>query len=69
MNSASACRPDYGEFYFNARDEKYLDRVFEENMVTNFESLFGTWLVDTCVYQKCGTRFTSKVPLDIIAVG
>jgi len=62
--------PDWvGEFYFNARDEKYLDRVFEENMVTNFESLFGTWLVDTCVYQKSGTRFMSKMPLDIIAVG
>jgi hypothetical protein len=62
--------PDWvGEFYFNARDDKYLDRVFEENMVTNFESLFGTWLVDTCVYEKSGTRFVSKVPLDIFGVG
>ena len=62
--------PDWvGEFYFNARDDKYLDRVFEENMVTNFESLFGTWLVDTCVYQKSGTRFMSKLPLDIFGVG
>jgi Xaa-Pro aminopeptidase len=61
--------PDWvGEFYFNARDDKYLDRVLEENMVTNFESLFGTWLVDTCVYEKSGTRFMSKIPLDLIAV-
>ena len=61
--------PDWvGEFYFNARDEKYLDRVFEENMVTNFESLFGTWLVDTCVYAKNGARFMSKQPLAIIGV-
>lgn len=61
--------PDWvGEFYFHARDDKYLDRVFEENMVTNFESLFGTWFVDTCVYQKQETRFMSKVPLELLAV-
>jgi Xaa-Pro aminopeptidase len=61
--------PDWvGEFYFHARDDKYLDRVFEANMVTNFESLFGTWLVDTCVYGQLETRFMSKVPLDVIAV-
>ncbi len=61
--------PDWvGEFYFHARDDKYLDRVFEENMVTNFESLFGTWLVDTCVYEPEGARFLSRSPLDLIAV-
>ena len=61
--------PDWvGEFYFHARDEKYLDRVFEENMVTNFESLFGTWFVDTCVYTKTGTRFMSKMPMEIVSV-
>jgi Xaa-Pro aminopeptidase len=62
--------PDWvGEFYFNFRDDKYLDRVFEENMVTNFESLFSTWFVDTCVYERTGTRFMSRFPLELIAVG
>jgi Xaa-Pro aminopeptidase len=61
--------PDWvGDFYFHVRDDKYLDRVFEENMVTNFESLFGTWLVDTLVYGKHGTRVLSKTPLELLAV-
>lgn len=61
--------PDWvGEFYFHLADDKYLDRVFEENMVTNFESLFNTWLIDTCVYGKNGTRVLSKTPLEVIAV-
>lgn len=61
--------PDWvGEFYFNVRDDKYLDRVFEENMVTNYESLFSTWFVDTCVYEPSGARFLSKTPLELIAV-
>jgi Xaa-Pro aminopeptidase len=62
--------PDWvGDFYFNLRDDKYLDRVFEENMVTNFESLFNTWLIDTCVYGRNGTRLLSKTPLALIPVG
>ena len=62
--------PDWvGDFYFHFKDDKYLDRVFEENMVTNFESLFNTWLIDTCVYGKQGTRFLSKIPPEVIAVG
>ena len=59
--------PDWvGEFYFHLADDKYLDRVFEENMVTNFESLFNTWLIDTCVYERDGTRVLSQTPLEII---
>lgn len=62
--------PDWvGEFYFHVRDEKYLDRVFEENMVTNFESLFNTWLIDTCIWRKDGVRFLSRTPRELIAVG
>jgi Xaa-Pro aminopeptidase len=62
--------PDWvGAFYFHVHDDKYLDRVFEENMVTNFESIFSTWLVDTCVYERTGTRFLSAIPLELIAVG
>ncbi|MEX2648899.1 MAG: Xaa-Pro peptidase family protein [Alphaproteobacteria bacterium] len=62
--------PDWvGEFYFNVRDERWLDRVFEENMVTNYESMFNTWLVDTCVYGKARTRFLSKTPLELQGIG
>ena len=62
--------PDWvGEFYFHFRDEQWLDRVFEENMVTNYESMFNTWLVDTCVYGKDGTRILSKTPLELQGVG
>jgi Xaa-Pro aminopeptidase len=62
--------PDWvGEFYFHFRDERDLDRVFEENMVTNFESMFNTWLVDTLVYGKDSTRILSKTPFDLLGVG
>ena len=57
-----------GEFYFHVRDDKYLDRVFEEHMVTNFESMFNTWLIDTVVYGREGTRTLSRTPLDLVAV-
>jgi len=61
--------PDWvGDFYFHYQDEKYLDRVFEENMVTNLESLFNTWLIDTLVYEKNGARILSNVPLELIVV-
>ncbi|MGH6720131.1 MAG: M24 family metallopeptidase [Alphaproteobacteria bacterium] len=62
--------PDWvGEFYFNVRDERWLDRVFEDNMVTNYESMFNTWLVDTCVYGRRNTRFLSKTPLELQGIG
>ncbi|MEX2298131.1 MAG: Xaa-Pro peptidase family protein [Dongiaceae bacterium] len=64
--------PDWvGEFYFNIRDEDplLLDRVIEENMVTNYESMFNTWLVDTCVYRKTGAPFLSTIPLELQGVG
>jgi Xaa-Pro aminopeptidase len=61
--------PDWvGEFYFNVRDERWLDRVFEENMVTNYESLFSTWFVDTCIYGKNGAPFLSRIPIELFAV-
>ena len=62
--------PDWvGEFYFHVRDERGLERVFEKNMVTNYESMFNTWLVDTCVYQAGATRILSKTPLELQSVG
>lgn len=63
--------PDWvGEFFFSLhdQDEKYLDRVFEEGMVTNFESFYNTALVDTLVYEKERTRTLSKIPNELIVI-
>ena len=61
--------PDWvGDFYFHFTDTKYTDRVFEENMVTNYESIFNTALIDMLVYGKDGTRVLSEVPLTVFAV-
>jgi len=62
--------PDWvGEFYFNLRDTDYLDRVFDEGMVTNFESMFNTTLIDTIVWEKNGARTLSKMPEELIVIG
>ena len=62
--------PDWvGEFYFHFHDTEGLERVFEENMVTNYESMFNTWLVDTLVYGKETTRMLSETPLELQGVG
>ena len=62
--------PDWvGEFYFHFMDSDYLDRVFEANMVTNLESLFNTWLIDTLVYGEDGCRVLSHTPLELLATG
>jgi len=61
--------PDWvGDFFFNVRDDKYLDRAFEANMVTNFESLFDSWLIDTLIYRESGIEILSTTPLELIAV-
>jgi Xaa-Pro aminopeptidase len=61
--------PDWvGDFYFNLGDVEFLDRVFQENMVTNFESLFDTALIDTIVWSRDCCRVLSKIPLGLIAV-
>jgi Xaa-Pro aminopeptidase len=61
--------PDWvGDFFFNIRDDKYLDRMFEPNMVTNFESLFDSWLIDTLIYHEKGIEILSRTPLELIAV-
>ena len=61
--------PDWvGDFYFHLGDNRWLDRVFEENMVTNFESCFSTAMIDTLVYGKDGTRVLSEIPLELIVV-
>ncbi len=55
--------PDWvGDFYFHMADEKYLDRVFEPGMVTNFESLFDTALIETMVWEADGVRLLGSTP-------
>ena len=64
--------PDWvGDFYFNLRDVKpeYTERVFEPGMVTNFESLYGTALIDTLIWHEKGVEIlgTSKLALSSVA--
>jgi len=61
--------PDWvGEFYFNVGDHLYLDRVFEPGMVTNFESVFGTGLIDTVIWEAERARVLSTMPRELIVV-
>jgi Xaa-Pro dipeptidase len=41
-------------------------KVFEAGMVTNFECLFGTLLVDTIIYAEDGNRVLSDVPRELL---
>ena len=55
--------PDWvGEFYYNIHDDLYLDRVFKPGMVTNFESLFNTSLIETMLWEEEGVRLLSSKP-------
>ncbi len=61
--------PDWlGEFYFHVGDDLRLDRVFEPGMVTNFESVFGTGLIDTVVWEADRARVLSSMPRELIVV-
>lgn len=60
--------PDWvGEWKFTVNTENE-PGVFEEGLVTNFESIIGLGLLDTIVYQAAGTRTLSKIPHEIIAI-
>lgn len=60
--------PDWvGEWLFTVNDE-HAEGVFEEGMVTNFESIIGLALLDTLIYEADGARTLSKVPYEIMAV-
>jgi len=62
--------PDWvGEFFFDIRDAQDLDRIFEEHMVTNFESFFNTTLIDTIVWETSGARTLSTTHDGIMAIG
>jgi len=53
--------PDWvGEFYFNIDDDQYLDREFKLNMITNFESLFNTSLIETLHWRANDVRLLSR---------
>jgi Xaa-Pro aminopeptidase len=60
--------PDWvGEWHFTVNSENE-PGVFEEGLVTNFESMNVLGLLDTIVYQAQGTRTLSKIPHKIIPV-
>jgi Xaa-Pro aminopeptidase len=59
--------PDWvGEFYFNVDLET--EGVFMESEVTNYESILGTILIDTFVYESTGPRQLSEIPAELIVV-
>ncbi|MBC6439646.1 MAG: hypothetical protein GDA49_04395 [Rhodospirillales bacterium] len=58
-----------GDFYLHLVDDRYLDHIFEENIVTNYGSLFNTDLIDMLVYGKDGTRKLSEMPLELLVAG
>jgi Xaa-Pro dipeptidase len=59
--------PDWvGEFYFNVDQE--MEGVFLEHEVTNYESVVGTVLIDTFVYEATGPRRLSEFPAELIVV-
>jgi Xaa-Pro aminopeptidase len=60
--------PDWvGNFLFNVQDEEH-PADFEAGMVTNYESLFGTTLIDTVVYEEGGARTLSRIPPELLII-
>jgi Xaa-Pro aminopeptidase len=60
--------PDWvGEWHFTVADEDP-DGVFEDGMVTNFESIFQVPVIDTLVYGPEGARALSSVPYELVQV-
>jgi Xaa-Pro aminopeptidase len=60
--------PDWvGEWTFSVEDE-HPEGHFEEGLVSNFESVLGTVLIDTFVVEKGGARVLGKMPYELIAI-
>jgi Xaa-Pro aminopeptidase len=60
--------PDWvGEWQFTIADDDP-DGVFEDGMVTNFESIFRVPMLDTLVYGVDGARTLSTLPYEIVQV-
>ncbi|HTX08869.1 MAG TPA: Xaa-Pro peptidase family protein [Solirubrobacteraceae bacterium] len=61
--------PDWvGEWVF-AVDDADSDEVFEEGLVTNYESVVGLVLIDTFVIGAAGAERLSSVPPEILVAG
>lgn len=61
--------PDWvGEWMFSVLDGADDDRIFEEGLVTNFESMCGMSLIDTVVYGPEGAETLSRLPHDYAVV-
>jgi Xaa-Pro aminopeptidase len=64
-----ALPPDWvGEWMFSV-DDADSDDVFEEGLVTNFESVTGLVLIDTFVIGPDGAERLSSVPSEILVAG
>jgi len=64
-----AMPPDWvGEWMFGVDDGDSED-LFEEGLVTNFESIVGLVLIDTFVIGPDGARRLSTVPPEILLAG
>jgi Xaa-Pro aminopeptidase len=60
--------PDWvGEWHFTVSDEEP-DGVFEDGLVTNFESIFRVPVIDTLVYGPDGARALSSVPYEVVQI-
>ncbi len=61
--------PDWvGPFQFTV-DDLVDEREIEENMVTNFESMFHFPLLDTAIFESSGPRFLSGLPRTLLLPG
>lgn len=64
-----ALPPDWvGEWMF-AVDDQDTDDIFEEGLVTNYESIAGLVLIDTFVIARDGAERLSAVPQEILIAG
>ncbi|GLU49093.1 M24 family metallopeptidase [Nocardiopsis ansamitocini] len=60
--------PDWvGDWIFTVNDDD-TEEVFEEGMVTNYESMLYLGLIDTLIYEPSGARTLSALPHEITAV-
>ena len=62
----------FGGFYFRYHRDRYLDRLFAANMITNLMitnlgRLLNTWLIDALVYGEDSARMLSNTPILLIA--
>ena len=61
--------PDWvGRFAFSVPREDQ-EGIFEHNMVTNYESFFGTTLIDTVVYEPEGARRLLSLSPELVTIG